>query len=217
MKNALEHLQINSIHKTNNCGPLRVISHSGTELVQIEMVNTGHKATVRASKINSGSIKDPLYKSVYGTGFIGAGKKDRPYVGSRTKAYTVWSDMMERCYSRTAPKHHPAYKDCTVCNEWHDFQVFAVWFEVNYIEGLQIDKDIRVEGNRIYSPDTCKFVTLRENVVKAQAKNYTLINPIGLAVDVYNLAQFCRDNGLPRGNMARMICGVTKTCMGWSL
>jgi hypothetical protein len=49
-----------------------------------------------------------------------------------------------------------------VCNEWHNFQNFAEWFCKNYCDASmdkwQLDKDIIVPGNRVYSPETCCFV-----------------------------------------------------------
>lgn len=52
---------------------------------------------------------------------------------------------------------------------WHNFQVFANWYTDNYPRNLasgeyQLDKDIRIEGNKEYGPDACKFVSRSENM-----------------------------------------------------
>lgn len=43
-----------------------------------------------------------------------------------SREFAVWHSLMGRCYN---PKHkaYPNYggKGITVCEEWHDFQVFA--------------------------------------------------------------------------------------------
>lgn len=70
--------------------------------------------------------------------------------------------MLKRCYDKNWKQKHPTYKDCTVCDEWHNFQNFAQWYEENYYEIpgeiMQLDKDILIKGNKVYSPDTCCFV-----------------------------------------------------------
>jgi hypothetical protein len=48
-----------------------------------------------------------------------------------------------------------------VSPEWHNFQVFAEWFEREPNSGnfgFQLDKDLRLSGNKVYGPDTCSFV-----------------------------------------------------------
>lgn len=61
-----------------------------------------------------------------------------------------------RCYDVKYSKKHPTYKDCTVCEEWHNFQTFAKWFDENYYEIentiMDLDKDILKNGNKIYCP-----------------------------------------------------------------
>ena len=67
--------------------------------------------------------------------------------------------MIFRCHSDKCKSN--SYKDVTVCEEWHNFQTFAKWFEDNWkshMEGWALEKDILVKGNKIYSPDTCCFV-----------------------------------------------------------
>ena len=70
--------------------------------------------------------------------------------------------MLRRCYNKKSHKKHPTYVDCKVCEEWLNFQNFAKWYENNYyeVEGerMELDKDILVKGNKVYSPDTCIFV-----------------------------------------------------------
>lgn len=72
--------------------------------------------------------------------------------------YMIWSAMLQRCYDYKIHKIRPTYIGCTVCDEWKYFSNFKNWFYLNYKEGFHLDKDILVEGNKIYSPDTCRFV-----------------------------------------------------------
>ena len=78
--------------------------------------------------------------------------------GKIEKFYKVWQSMLSRCYD---PKYHnrnPAYIGCKVCKEWYSLTAFKKWFDKNYIEDYELDKDILIEGNKLYSPDTCCFV-----------------------------------------------------------
>lgn len=73
--------------------------------------------------------------------------------------YSVWSDMLKRCYSSKYQEKRPTYKGCTVSDEWLTFSKFRGWMEKQEWEGMQLDKDLLFEGNKIYSADTCVFVT----------------------------------------------------------
>lgn len=76
----------------------------------------------------------------------------------RTKAYQAWMDMKTRCYNLKHQIKNPSYKGCSVCESWLDFQVFAAYYYDNYRDGCQLDKDLLVVGNKIYSPENCVFV-----------------------------------------------------------
>lgn len=82
------------------------------------------------------------------------------------KLRTVWNDMMRRCYN-TACKAYKAYgaKGVTVYKQWREDRVsFCDWAMNNgWKPGLQIDKDLLGDG-KIYSPDTCCFLTQLENL-----------------------------------------------------
>ena len=68
--------------------------------------------------------------------------------GKKTKCYQTWQNMLMRCYDEKFHARKPAYIGCKVCEEWHNFQNFAKWYEENYyeIEGerMYLDKDILV-------------------------------------------------------------------------
>ena len=94
--------------------------------------------------------------------------------------YRVWSHMIERCYSIKYQKLKPSYIECSVCDEWLVFSVFARWMKKKDWQGRQLDKDILVQGNKIYSPDTCIFVEsfINNLFIKSQNKKGSL--PVGV-------------------------------------
>ena len=73
--------------------------------------------------------------------------------------YQTWQSMLERCYSSKYQAKHPTYKSCTVCEEWLHFSNFRSWMVGQNHKGKFLDKDILELGNKIYSPETCIFVT----------------------------------------------------------
>lgn len=73
--------------------------------------------------------------------------------------YSVWASMLARCYSAKRQERQPTYKGCSVSEEWHTFSNFKAWMEIQEWEGLQLDKDILIKGNQVYSSDTCVFVS----------------------------------------------------------
>lgn len=84
-----------------------------------------------------------------------------------TKEYDIWKAMMQRCYNPKTIAKHPTYAGCTVCKEWHSFQNFAEWYKENsrHKSGrLELDKDLKRKGNKVYSPDTCLLIEKSVNI-----------------------------------------------------
>lgn len=79
-------------------------------------------------------------------------------IRSKEKVVIVWRDMLQRCYDSNFVENNHTYTGCSVCDEWLYLSNFKKWFEENYVEGYQLDKDILVKGNKVYSPETCCFV-----------------------------------------------------------
>ena len=99
-------------------------------------------------------------KLVCGVGIYTKGKHKASDNGRSTKVYDAWRHMLMRCYDSSTLSRDPTYASCTVCDEWLDFQAFAEWYDKNYPrdgEVYQLDKDLKVIGNKVYSPKTCLF------------------------------------------------------------
>lgn len=107
-----------------------------------------------------------LIKLVCGVGVNDAWYITQPLVeGKRYRCpyYIRWQSMIERGYSPRFKEKYPTYKDVTVCEEWHTFSNFRSWMEGQDWVGKQLDKDIIVPNNKVYSPETCAFVSSKVN------------------------------------------------------
>ena len=209
-------LDMSKTYASNNYGDFRISKYNNPRDVIIEFVATGYKVSVMDSKIILGAVKDRLLPTVHGVGFIGDGSYKSRGEGVTAKQYQSWTDMLKRCYSMSELKRRPTYNGCSVCEEWHNFQNFAKWFDDNYIEGCQLDKDVKVEGNKIYSPSTCKFIPISANVIKARAKEFSFVSPKGIVTNIYNLSVFCRKEDLNRGCMSSVHAGRLPHHKGWT-
>lgn len=104
-------------------------------------------------------------KLINGVGVKSKGRHKTYDNGAPTRVYETWRRMIARCYCPKLRSQQTAYSDCSVDSDWLDFQVFAEWFE-SHEHGktdYQLDKDILVNGNRVYSADTCCLVPRQLN------------------------------------------------------
>ena len=136
---------------------------------------------VRYNTFKKGEISCPYERRTYGVGYLGEGKYKTRENGKATRVYKTWTGMLERCYDEKCQEKHPTYKDCIVSEEWHNFQTFAEWYYNNYYkierERMELDKDILVKHNKIYSPDNCIFVpqTINKLFVKSDKSRGELV------------------------------------------
>ena len=73
--------------------------------------------------------------------------------------YLTWKSMLKRCYSEVYQNRQSTYKGCSVCEEWLTFSNFRAWMVQHDWKGRELDKDLLVEGNKVYSPETCVFIS----------------------------------------------------------
>ncbi|AUR88987.1 hypothetical protein NVP1231O_35 [Vibrio phage 1.231.O._10N.261.49.F8] len=212
------------IHKSNKYGYLKVISYVNALEVNVKFIDTGEDYTFKAGSIRKGLVKDLMLPSVYGVGFIGKGKYKAKVNGKTTREYTSWINMISRCYSKSTQDRHPTYIGCTVCDEWHNYQVFAEWYTNHLPTGIgkfEVDKDIINPGNKIYSPEMCTIASARENRNESNLRNttreYTVVDPSGDTLVIVNMSKFSRERGLRHSGMSALIRGKLKSYKGYSL
>lgn len=83
------------------------------------------------------------------------------------RIYRLWFDILRRCNDESQhirPKGR-TYSDCRICNEWMKLSIFAdeiklvpgyeQWVKV---KGMELDKDIFGNGEKLYSRKTCCFI-----------------------------------------------------------
>lgn len=141
---------------TANNGKLKILEYRSWDNVLVEFEETGYVTETRSWLIKTGVVRDNLKPSVYGFGFIGDGDYKVKVGGKLTVEYKLWQSMLGRCYAPV----WDCYQDCAVDVKWHNFQVFAKWYEsYAYTKvGWQLDKDILGGDNKRYSEETCSFV-----------------------------------------------------------
>lgn len=142
---------------------MKIVRYGSYDDIDVEFLDEHHyiKEHQTYSNFKRGQIKNPYDRTLFGVGYIGVGEYKAKIKGKMTDAYEKWTGIMERCYLN--PEKYPAYYGkCIVCEEWHNFQNFAEWFEENkyYVSDsrLNIDKDILFPKCNIYSPKTCLLV-----------------------------------------------------------
>lgn len=103
-----------------------------------------------------------MKRSVLEIGYLGCNDAN-----VKSSSYRKWHNMLARCYNSKIHTYKPYYKPCTVIEEWQSYANFREWFRQNNIEGrkLDLDKDMLIQGNKVYGSDTCALVTHYANTI----------------------------------------------------
>lgn len=84
-----------------------------------------------------------------------------------TPLYKRWQGMMRRCRDVNDPNY--GGRGIAVCVEWLDYPAFKQWALSNgYAQNLELD---RVDTNKGYSPENCRFITHKENTHNTRRNN----------------------------------------------
>lgn len=103
----------------------------------------------------------------------GGNKKTHPIKHGLKKhlVYHVWEGMKQRCYNVNNPRYHVyGGKGIKICDEWKNNPAkFYDWaINNNWAKDMTID---RVDNNKDYCPDNCRFITRSENGKKVFVDN----------------------------------------------
>ena len=120
--------------------------------------------------------------------------------------YRKYRHIKDRCYNLNS-KSYKRYggRGIKMCQEWFDsYQLFEDWCLTHgFEENLAID---RINNDDDYSPDNCRFVTLKENNQNRRTTVWYTINGV-----TKNLQQWCDYYNIKRGTV------YTRLEHGWDI
>lgn len=153
------------IFSTNNSGNCVVVNYTNYDDVTVKFVETGYETKTRMDNLKLGKVKDYLHPSIYGKGILGEGFKQSE---SQSYCFQLWKNMLKRCYSEVSFKKSPSYEQCLTSETFNHYQQFKTWCNSQLgfgNMGWELDKDILVRGNKVYSEDMCCFVPKEINLL----------------------------------------------------
>ena len=151
---------VGKICKSKSAGDFKILKYNNARDVEIQFINTDYRKVAEMKEVRNGGIKDPYAPSVYGVGLLGT-KYPISEGGQDTKEYTLWKNMLQRCYSKTYKKKYPTYEGCEVSNKFKSYEYFYDWCnkQIGFSnQDWHLDKDLLVKGNKVYSEDSCVFI-----------------------------------------------------------
>lgn len=177
---------IGMLIKTKSYGSFVIVDYLDKDSVKVRFERTGYEVCARISNVVKGKVSDKLQKGVKGVGIKG----DAPsrIDGVLDVAYTYWCSMLIRCYDQHKQGQLQHYKGCSVSEHFKNLEYFSTWcrkqkgFDMTDDKGksFQLDKDILVRGNKVYSEDTCCFVPQQINKVIMDSKKIRGVYPVGV-------------------------------------
>ena len=155
---------VGKILKSKNFGEFKILKYNDSGNVEIRFLKTGYETVAQLGNIKSGKVKDPYVPSVCGVGVLGT-KYPSEVNGVKTKEYDLWQSMLQRCYSDVYKKKRPTYEGCEVSDNFLHYEYFYEWCNKQIGFGndgngnpFQLDKDLLIKGNKVYSEDSCVFI-----------------------------------------------------------
>ena len=109
---------------------------------------------------------------------------------SHTRLHNIWCGMNNRCNPDHTSATRYGKRGIRICDEWHDYTVFAEWARNNgYRDDLTIE---RKDVNGDYCPENCTWISLSK-----QARNRRTTHWVDYNGERMSLAEACERAGLP--------------------
>lgn len=169
-----KYFSVGDIRKNNDGDEFKIVEYIDSRNVIIEW-SCGQRDVAYSANIRSGGVAYYNRITVQGVGYLGYGrfvhgnrKLKEGQIVIPNHLHRHWRHLI----SRTHGDKPDRYEDATMDSKWYNLQNFLEW-AVNQIGNSNeeengrywcIDKDILVDGNKLYSEETCTFVPNEVNV-----------------------------------------------------
>ena len=193
---------VGKVYKSKSSGDFKILKYNDRANVEIQFLKTGFKTVAELGNIRNGRVKDHYSPSVFGIGVSGTKYLFR-IDGVKTKEYALWCDMLRRCYSDDFKKRQPTYEGCEVSDNFLHYEYFYEWCnkQIGFgNEGFELDKDLLVKGNKVYSEATCVFLPSEINsllVKRTASRGEHLIGVYFNKKSKASVAMVSRNKGQP--------------------
>jgi len=124
--------------------------------------------------------------------------------GKMLREYTLWASMLDRCTKGGWIKR-PHYTGTSCSENFKSYSFFYEWcqnqvgFKSKDENGKtwQLDKDLLIKGNKVYSEDVCVFVPSKINKLLTKCDNARGNYPLGVCLckQTNKFVASCRNNG----------------------
>ena len=164
---------VGKVCKSKSSGDFKIVKYNDSRNVEIQFLKTGYRKVAEVKEVRSGNVKDPYAPSVHGVGVTGT-KYPITVDDVNTKEYYLWHNMLQRCYNGAFKKKRPTYEDCECSENFKYYEYFYEWChkQIGFDnQRWQLDKDLLVKGNKVYSEYSCVFIPQEINslLVKSNA------------------------------------------------
>ena len=166
------------VFSTNNFGDIEVIEYTDSKKVLIKFVRTGNTKYATMGNIKKGVVCDNKLPTLYDVGFTDIPPKEN------LRLHGIWRGMFSRCYNTHHHEKYASYECCEVAGDFKYFSRFVDWCKSQKgfdKEGFQLDKDILVKDNKVYSPETCCFVPKDLNTLLTHRRKDKGLYPVGVS------------------------------------
>ena len=187
-------LDLNEIYESKYYGKFKIIKDLGCEKgvrkVKIKFLNTGYEKIIDAQKVSRGVIKDDS---------VANSKRAIDPLAENYENFILtilrdkWKFMMYRCYNSNDHQYNNyGGIGVTVCERWHNVDNFITDAKqlLNYDkfycnpQMYQIDKDYLQQNipknKRVYSPETCIFLSNIDNINLSKIQNRSKSDLFGI-------------------------------------